>query len=106
MTLGRLSSAAIEYAHQQGIITIDGDQLVTSREGIRSRQLGNGISKGRVSRSPRIITAGEVGVDGTQADEAAVHGHRSGDPPVSEVEDSRSCAHRVSRVAGLGKLVP
>ena len=54
----------------------------------------------------RVIIAGEVGVDGTEADGAAVHDRRSGDQPVSGAEDSRSCAGRVSHVAGLGKVAP
>ena len=57
-------------------------------------------------QSPWIITAGEAGVDEMEADEAAVHGHRSDDQPVSGAEDSRLCAGRASHVAGLGKVVP
>jgi hypothetical protein len=56
--------------------------------------------------SPWTIIAGEVGVDGTEADGAAVRGHHSADQPVTGAEDSRSCAGRVSRVAGRGKVVP
>ena len=54
----------------------------------------------------RVIIAGKVGVDGTEADGAAVHGHRPGDQSVSGAEDFRSCAGRVSHGAGLGKVVP
>src|SRR5436309_2425346 len=53
-----------------------------------------------------IIVRGEVEVDETEADGGAVHGHRSGDQPVSGVEDSRSCARRVSHVVDLGTAGP
>ena len=54
----------------------------------------------------RVIVAEKVGVDGREADGAAVHDRRSGDQPVSGAEDSRSYAGRVSHVAGLDKAVP
>src|SRR5205809_4138927 len=57
-------------------------------------------------RSPWIIIAGEGVADGTEVDEGAIHGHHSGEQPVSGAADSRSCAGRVSRVAGLGKVIP
>src|SRR5207244_7142752 len=56
--------------------------------------------------SSLIVISGEVGVDGTEADGGAVHGHRSGDQPVSGAGDSRSCARRVSHVADLGTVGP
>src|SRR3989440_9684136 len=57
---------------------------------------GDGNSKSFVVL--RVIIAGEVGVDGTEADGAAVRGHRPGDQSVSGAEDSRSCAGRVHTV--------
>jgi hypothetical protein len=54
---------------------------------------------------PWIFIAGEVEVDEKEADAAAIRGRRSGQRPVNEAEDSRSCARRALHAAGLGTVV-